>query len=138
MPFSPIEDGLPAHLAGVYLGGGYPERHCHQLSANKSLRASLLAFARAGGVIYGECGGLLYLTQSLQPLSDLPSAMGECMPLLYEEKGTIIAQGASLQGLMLSNTLTDGGLADYQWICYPVNAMPPAAIMRPTKCFAIE
>lgn len=76
VPFSPIEDGLPVQLAGVYLGGGYPERHCHRLSANKAMRAALLAFAKAGGVVYGECGGLLYLTQSLQPLSDLPNTMG--------------------------------------------------------------
>ena len=77
VPFSPIEDSFPARLAGVYLGGGYPERHAHALSANKGMRAALLAFALAGGVVYGECGGLLYLTQSLQPLSDLPSAMGK-------------------------------------------------------------
>lgn len=76
MPFSPMEDEFPASLSGVYLGGGYPERHCGALAGNKGLRAALLAFACAGGVVYGECGGLLYLTQSLQPLSDLPSSMG--------------------------------------------------------------
>jgi cobyrinic acid a,c-diamide synthase len=70
--FSPILDPLPPTVAGVYLGGGYPERHAGELAENKSLRAGLKAFADAGGVIYAECGGLLYLSASIQPRGDAP------------------------------------------------------------------
>ncbi|KAL4425481.1 hypothetical protein ABPG75_009497 [Micractinium tetrahymenae] len=70
VPFSPLADSLPADVAGVYLGGGYPERHAADLADNRVLRASLEAFARAGGVVYAECGGLIYLSKSLQPAPD--------------------------------------------------------------------
>lgn len=75
--FSPLEDDLPSGLAGVYLGGGYPEKYAQRLSNNKPLIASLKAFADAGGVVYAECGGLIYLSQSIQPMQELPVSMGK-------------------------------------------------------------
>ena len=65
--FSPLEDALlPSDVAGLYLGGGRPEVHAARLSSNLSLMASIRAFASAGGVIYAEGGGLLYLSRSLE------------------------------------------------------------------------
>ncbi len=75
--FSPIKDCLPLNLAGLYLGGGYPEKHAQELSKNRMLLVAVKAFAEAGGVVYAECGGLIYLSQSIQPLQEPPSAMGE-------------------------------------------------------------
>jgi len=70
--FSPLIDPLPPAVAGVYLGGGYPEQHAGELAENKVLRAGLKAFADTGGAIYAECGGLLYLSASIQPRGDAP------------------------------------------------------------------
>ena len=64
--FSPLEDELPHRLDGIYLGGGYPELSAAQLSRNKAMLYALRAFAAAGGVIYGECGGLMYLSESIE------------------------------------------------------------------------
>ena len=37
------------------------------------------AFADGGGVVYAESGGLIALSQSIQPLDELPSRMGELL-----------------------------------------------------------
>jgi cobyrinic acid a,c-diamide synthase len=64
--FSPCQDAhLPA-VDGLYLGGGYPELHAAELSANVSMRAEIAAFAQRGAPIYAECGGLMYLTEAIR------------------------------------------------------------------------
>ena len=64
--FSPLADeGLPADIDALYLGGGYPELHGQRLSQNGAMRAAIRQWAEAGGPIYAECGGFLYLCESL-------------------------------------------------------------------------
>jgi cobyrinic acid a,c-diamide synthase len=64
--FSPLHDScLPAGISGVYLGGGYPERHLQQLSSNNNMLRQVSGFAEAGGVVYAECGGLIYLSKGV-------------------------------------------------------------------------
>ncbi|ETW08811.1 cobyrinic acid a,c-diamide synthase [Aphanomyces invadans] len=64
--FSPLRDKtLPPGLHGIYFGGGYPELHASALMANTTLQSSVRDFARRGGLIYAECGGLMYLSQAL-------------------------------------------------------------------------
>ena len=65
--FSPLADGaLPPGLSGVYLGGGYPELFAAELAGNQAMRASLADFVRRGGVVYAECGGMMYLGRALE------------------------------------------------------------------------
>lgn len=61
--FSPMGDELPV-VDGLYLGGGYPELHASELSASKT-RCQIKKAAEDGMPIYGECGALLYLNESL-------------------------------------------------------------------------
>ncbi len=64
--FSPLHDRqLPAGLDGLYFGGGYPELHAAQLVKNRSLRQQVREFAAAGGPIYAECGGFMYLCSAI-------------------------------------------------------------------------
>jgi len=65
--FSPLSDPLPENLAGVYLPGGYPELHLARLAANTPLLDALRLAANSGMPIYAECGGLLYLTEGIDP-----------------------------------------------------------------------
>jgi cobyrinic acid a,c-diamide synthase len=57
---------LPANLDGLYIGGGFPETHARRLAENLSFRNSVKAAAQAGLPIYAECGGLMYLGQTIQ------------------------------------------------------------------------
>ncbi len=64
--FSPLHDpALPDTLDGLYLGGGYPELHARQLSQNSAMRQSVQASCTSGKPVYAECGGFLYLLQSI-------------------------------------------------------------------------
>ena len=80
--FSPMHDVLPHGVSGIYFGGGCPERYPEELTANAQLMAAVAAFAEAGGVIYAEYAGLVYLSQSLQPVGNLPYAMGKLTEVL--------------------------------------------------------
>lgn len=64
--FSPIADPLPAGLDGLYIGGGYPELHAADLAANTAATSAIREFAATGGPIYAECGGLMYLGETLE------------------------------------------------------------------------
>jgi cobyrinic acid a,c-diamide synthase len=67
VPFSPLADkALPLDLAGLYLPGGYPELHAAALAANAGLRAEIKKFSVAGRPVYAECGGFMYLMESIK------------------------------------------------------------------------
>ncbi|CAJ36195.1 cobyrinate a,c-diamide synthase [Methanocella arvoryzae] len=61
--FSPARDRLP-DVDAVYLGGGYPELHAGKLEASRC-RDDLKKAAEDGMPVYAECGGLMYLTESI-------------------------------------------------------------------------
>ena len=66
VPFDPLrEEGLPPGTDGLIIGGGFPEAHAAELSANARLRTQVAALARAGAPVVAECAGLLYLARSL-------------------------------------------------------------------------
>ncbi len=64
--FSPLKDKkLPSGIDGLYLGGGYPELYGAALSKNQKMLSEVKDFARAGGAVYAECGGLMYLSKGI-------------------------------------------------------------------------
>ena len=69
IPFSPLHDKvLPAEADGVYLGGGFPEIFAQALSENHSMLDSLRQRLLNGLPCFAECGGLMYLTESIQDI----------------------------------------------------------------------
>ncbi|WFN35632.1 cobyrinate a,c-diamide synthase [Methanogenium sp. S4BF] len=62
--FSPLTDSLP-DVDALYFGGGYPELHCAEL-ARSPCRDAVKKAADSGMPIYAECGGLTYLTESIE------------------------------------------------------------------------
>jgi len=64
--FSPVEDHhLPEGLGGIYFGGGYPELFAEALSKNRAMLHQIGEKSRLGMPIYAECGGFMYLCDSL-------------------------------------------------------------------------
>ncbi len=64
--WSPLQDEpLPPRVGGVYVGGGFPELFAAQLADNRRSRQTLQRAIAAGLPTYAECGGLMYLCQSM-------------------------------------------------------------------------
>ncbi len=79
--FSPIAgEDLPQDIDGLYIGGGYPELFGPKLAANSRLRHRIKAKSEAGMPIYGECGGFMYLCESLFDQHGNGYPMTGCFP----------------------------------------------------------
>lgn len=79
--FSPLYDtALPEGIGGVYLPGGYPELHAKALSENEPLRRALCAAIQRGLPTVAECGGFLYLGQSLEDADGTAYPMAGVLP----------------------------------------------------------
>ena len=64
--FSPLRDKtLPKGTRAVYIGGGYPEIYAGALAENASIRKEIYEFFKNNGIIYAECGGLMYLCEKI-------------------------------------------------------------------------
>lgn len=64
--FSPTTDETLPDVDWLYFPGGYPELYLEELSANLPLKKAILEFAVAQKPVLAECGGMLYLCQSLE------------------------------------------------------------------------
>ena len=77
--FSPLADErLPDGVQGLYLGGGYPELYAAQLEANHTLRRQIRGAVHAGMPCIAECGGFMYLTQSIAGHAMVGALPGDC------------------------------------------------------------
>jgi len=64
--FSPVSDEkLPGNVDGIILGGGFPEVLADRLEKNRRMIRSVAKAVEGGMPVYGECGGLMYLTRSI-------------------------------------------------------------------------
>lgn len=63
--FSPLHDNAVPDCQMIWLGGGYPEVHAATLAANFKMHESLKQAHQRRIPLYAECGGLMYLGESL-------------------------------------------------------------------------
>ena len=63
--FSPLTDAVLPGADALYLPGGYPELHLAPLAANRPMKQAIHGHHTAGKPIVAECGGMLYLLESL-------------------------------------------------------------------------
>lgn len=81
IPWSPLRDAsIPQAAKGLYLGGGFPEMFASELAANYGARSSVAEWVRQGKPVYAECGGLMYLTDSITTFEGATYAMVGAIP----------------------------------------------------------
>jgi cobyrinic acid a,c-diamide synthase len=78
--WSPLADAELPDVDGLYLGGGYPELHAQRLSDNASMRKAVAELIGSGRPVYAECGGLMYLAESLEDVQGAPHRMVGVLP----------------------------------------------------------
>jgi cobyrinic acid a,c-diamide synthase len=65
VPFDTLADAHLPDVDALVIGGGFPELFARELEANGALRARIGAAIDAGLPVHAECGGLMYLADSL-------------------------------------------------------------------------
>ena len=92
--FSPLRDtALPENIGGLYLPGGYPELHARELSENTSLLREIKRKIEFGLPTAAECGGFLYLGQSLTDAEGQSWPMAGVLPGEAKDAGRLVRFG---------------------------------------------
>ncbi|MDX3353566.1 cobyrinate a,c-diamide synthase [Streptomyces sp. ME01-24h] len=129
--FDPLRDErLPDGAAGLVIGGGFPEMHAHELSANEPLREAVAAFR---GPVTAECAGLLYLGRELdgRPMCgvlDTTARMSDRLTLGYREAvaiadNALAAAGTRVRGHEFHRTVVEPA----------AGATPAWGVIRPER-----
>ena len=63
--FSPLDDHDLPEADSLYLPGGYPELHLKELGNNTAMHEAIKTHQQEGKPIVAECGGMLYLLETL-------------------------------------------------------------------------
>ena len=106
--FSPLADAaLPPDIGGIYIGGGFPEIYAADLAANRPMLQAVRAAHARGVQIYAECGGLMYLAQSLTDLDGETYPMAGLLPV-----ATSMSGGRLTLGYREIRALSEGPLLD--------------------------
>jgi cobyrinic acid a,c-diamide synthase len=104
--FSPLADAaLPEGLDGLYLPGGYPELAARELADNAAMRAAVRGFCAAGRPVWAECGGYMYLLETLVDGAGTEQPMCGALP----GRARMCARRAAL-GYRQARTLAPGPL----------------------------
>lgn len=79
--FSPLHDKkIPENLDGILFGGGYPELYAEKLEQNRSMKMSVKQAIESGMPSLAECGGFMYLHDSLKDDKGRTYAMCGVLP----------------------------------------------------------
>ncbi len=105
---SPLAEKIPPVMDALYIGGGFPETHAKVLSENVSYRKHLKKLAQNGFPIYAECGGLMYLGDSLV-MAEKTYPMAGIFPLVFELHKRPQGHGYTINTVVGSNPFFDVG-----------------------------
>lgn len=63
--FDTIKDRKLPNVDGLFIGGGFPEIVASQLSRNTGMKSSIFSFIDSEKPVYAECGGFMYLCETI-------------------------------------------------------------------------
>lgn len=96
-------------IDALYIGGGFPETHALALAENEGFRNSLNSAIRRGLPVYAECGGLMYLGESLL-LDNMEYPMAGIFPISFSLEKRPQAYGYSIAEVVYKNPFFPEGL----------------------------
>jgi cobyrinic acid a,c-diamide synthase len=143
--FSPLTDSDLPPVDSVYLPGGYPELHLSQLSANRAMALALRRHVDAGKPLYAECGGMLYLLESLTDVKGQRASLAGVLPgnavmqprlkgLGYQSAPC--PDGGTLRGHTFHHSTMETSLAPWARVERLYNTSPGEAIYREDRLIA--
>lgn len=92
--FSPLSDSrLPDGVCGMYLPGGYPELYGKQLEENLPMKAHIRQAIASGMPTIAECGGFLYLSETLRDDGGRIRSMVGALPGNAADTGHLVRFG---------------------------------------------
>ena len=92
--FSPLHDTkLPDCCDALLIGGGYPELYAGELSRNVNMRNAIKQAIDTGMPIVAECGGFMYLHESITDKDGISHPMVGGIPATCSYKGKLVRFG---------------------------------------------
>jgi len=93
VPFSPLHDHDLPPVHGLYMGGGFPEIYARKLAENVRVREQVKEAVASGMPVYAECGGMMYLAQTLVDEAGREHPMVGALPLMTRMQPRLAALG---------------------------------------------
>jgi cobyrinic acid a,c-diamide synthase len=78
--FSPLEHTAIPAVDSLWFPGGYPELHLDRLASNAAMKSAIRTHHEDGKPILAECGGMLYMLDTLSTTEGRRAAMAGLMP----------------------------------------------------------
>ena len=126
--FSPLSDTALPEADSLYLPGGYPELHLNPLAQNTAMKAAIHAHHAQGKPLVAECGGMLYL------LDSLADVQGNTAPMLGLMPGQAVLQKRFVNLGMHGVTLPEGALRGHTFHHASMDSpMTPVASTLPQR-----
>lgn len=91
--FSPLHDKELPTSHGLLLGGGYPEIAAETLSQNQHMRVSICNAIQSGMPSVAECGGFMYLHESIIADDGVEYPMAGVIPASCKNTGKLVRFG---------------------------------------------
>ena len=103
-----LNDKKLPDIDALYIGGGFPEVFAKELEDNKKLKNQIYEFCESNKPVYAECGGLMYLGESIIVNNEEYEMVG-FLPLKTEMHRRFQAHGYSIYKVIKNNIISRRG-----------------------------